>query len=31
MLPFDEINSKIWNIKVDIFIPAAAQDLSKRI
>lgn len=27
MLSFDEINSKIWDVKADIFIPAAASRL----
>ncbi|MCH7407803.1 amino acid dehydrogenase [Belliella sp. DSM 111904] len=27
MIPFDEINSKIWNLKSEIFIPAAASRL----
>ena len=27
MLSFEEVNSKIWDIDVDIFIPAAASRL----
>lgn len=27
ILPFEEVNEKIWNIKSDIFIPAAASKL----
>ena len=27
ILPFDEVNEKIWNLKVDIFVPAAASRL----
>jgi glutamate dehydrogenase/leucine dehydrogenase len=30
MLPFDEVNAEIWDIKVDIFIPAAASRLIKK-
>ena len=27
ILPFDEVNEKIWNLKVEIFVPAAASRL----
>ncbi len=27
MLPFDEVNAKLWDMKADIFIPAAASRL----
>ena len=30
MLPFDEVNAKIWDMKVDVFIPAAASRLIKK-
>ena len=30
MLPFDVVNTKIWDLKVDIFIPAAASRLVKK-
>ena len=30
ILPFDEVNAKIWDMKVDVFIPAAASRLIKK-
>ena len=30
MLPFNDINAKIWDMKVDVFIPAAASRLIKK-
>ncbi len=30
ILPFDKVNAKIWDIKVDVFIPAAASRLIKK-
>lgn len=30
ILPFDEVNAKIWDMKVDVFIPAAASRLIKQ-
>ena len=30
MLPFDEVNAKIWDMRVDVFIPAAASRLIKK-
>ena len=27
ILPFEEANDKIWNLKADIFVPAAASRL----
>jgi len=30
LIPFDEINQKIWNIKAEVFIPAAASRLLTR-
>ena len=30
LIPFDEINKKIWNVKAEVFIPAAASRLLTR-
>jgi len=30
MIPFDEINQAIWNVKADIFIPAAASKIVQK-
>ena len=30
MIPFDELNKRIWNVKADIFIPGAASKLITR-
>lgn len=30
MISFDEINEKIWDVKADVFVPAAASRLIKR-
>ncbi|WP_114777575.1 Glu/Leu/Phe/Val dehydrogenase dimerization domain-containing protein [Botryobacter ruber] len=30
LLPFEEVNSRIWSVKTDIFIPAAASKLVTR-
>ncbi len=30
LIPFDELNEKIWNIEADVFIPGAASKIVKR-
>ena len=30
LIPFDELNEKIWNIQADVFIPGAASKIVKR-
>ncbi len=30
LIPFDELNQKIWNVPVDIFIPGAASKILRR-